>query len=179
MTRRLQEDLALAHRQLETAYEELQSTNEELETTNEELQSTVEELETTNEELQSTNEELETTNEELQSTNDELQTMNDELRERELELDTANAFLAGHPHQPSAGVARGRMRSAGPGWNRRAREPLGPAVGGDRGQHFLNLDIGLPTERLRLRSARPSATGLASPGRGSCGGGQSRHSPRR
>ncbi len=74
--RHLQEELASANRQLETAYEELQSTNEELQTTNEELQSTVEELETTNEELQSTNEELETMNEELQSMNDELHATN-------------------------------------------------------------------------------------------------------
>src|SRR4051794_19099973 len=81
-SRRLQDELELSNRQLETAYEELQSTNEELETTNEELQSMVEELETTNEELQSTNEELETMNEELHSTNDEFQAINEELRER-------------------------------------------------------------------------------------------------
>ena len=56
--RKLQNDLVVANRELETAYEELQSTNEELETTNEELQSTIEELETTNEELEGMNEEL-------------------------------------------------------------------------------------------------------------------------
>ena len=56
--RKLQAELEVTIRQLETAYEELQSTVEELETTNEELQSTVEELETTNEELETMNEEL-------------------------------------------------------------------------------------------------------------------------
>ena len=81
------------HRELESAYEELQLTNEELETTNEELQSTVEELETTGEELQLTNEELETMNEELQSTNEELETLNEELRRRSDELNRVNTFL--------------------------------------------------------------------------------------
>jgi two-component system CheB/CheR fusion protein len=153
--RRLQDDLEHANQQLETAYEELQSTNEELETTNEELQSTVEELETTNEELQSTNEELETMNEELQSTNDELQSINDQLRISTDRLDEANAFMEAVLTSLRAGVAvvdrdlRIRM------WNRRAEDLWGPRAGEVIGQHFLNLDIGLPIERLRplLRDA--------------------------
>jgi two-component system, chemotaxis family, CheB/CheR fusion protein len=153
--RRLQDDLEHTNQQLEAAYEELQSTNEELETTNEELQSTVEELETTNEELQSTNEELETMNEELQSTNDELQNINDQLRVSTEQLDEANAFLEAVLTSLQAGVAvvdqdlRIRM------WNRRAEDLWGPRSTEAVGQHFLNLDIGLPFERLRplLRSA--------------------------
>ncbi|MCO8270033.1 PAS domain S-box protein [Actinoplanes sp. TRM 88003] len=160
--RRLKDELEHANQQLEAAYEELQSTNEELETTNEELQSTVEELETTNEELQSTNEELETMNEELQSTNDELQSINDQLRISSTQLDEANDFLETVLTSMEAGVAvvdpdlRIRM------WNRRAEDLWGLRSGEVIGQHFLNLDIGLPIERLRpiLRAALgPDATG--------------------
>jgi two-component system CheB/CheR fusion protein len=147
--RRLQDDLEHAHQQLEAAYEELQSTNEELETTNEELQSTVEELETTNEELQSTNEELETMNEELQSTNDELQTINDQLRISTAQLDDANAFLETVLTSLRAGVVvvdhNLRIRV----WNDRAEDLWGLRSDEVVGQHFLNLDIGLPFDQLR------------------------------
>jgi two-component system CheB/CheR fusion protein len=147
--RRLQDDLEHAHQQLEAAYEELQSTNEELETTNEELQSTVEELETTNEELQSTNEELETMNEELQSTNEELQNINDQLRISTSQLDDANAFLETVLASLRAGVVVVdndlRIRV----WNRRAEDLWGLRSHEVVGQHFLNLDIGLPFEQLR------------------------------
>ncbi|GIE97436.1 CheR family methyltransferase [Paractinoplanes rishiriensis] len=161
--RRLQDDLEHANQQLEAAYEELQSTNEELETTNEELQSTVEELETTNEELQSTNEELETMNEELQSTNDELQSINDQLRVSTNQLDEANSFLEAVLTSLQAGVAvvdhdlRIRM------WNRRAEDLWGLRSEEAVGQHLLNLDIGLPFEKLRplLRSALTGEAGEA------------------
>jgi two-component system CheB/CheR fusion protein len=145
----LKRELDYANRQLETAYEELQSTVEELETTNEELQSTVEELETTNEELQSTNEELETMNEELQSTNDELQSINDELRDRTGELNEANAFLEaimGSVRSAVVVVDRDLVVRA---WNRRAEDLWGVRADEAVGRHMLNLDIGLPTERLR------------------------------
>jgi two-component system, chemotaxis family, CheB/CheR fusion protein len=146
---RLQVELQLANRQLESAYEELQSTNEELETTNEELQSTVEELETTNEELQSTNEELETMNEELQSTNDELQNINDQLRDSTTKLDDANAFLEAVLTSLHAGVAVLNRDLKVQIWNRRAEDLWGLRRDEVVGQHFLNLDIGLPTDRLR------------------------------
>ncbi|HEX6863831.1 MAG TPA: PAS domain-containing protein, partial [Thermoanaerobaculia bacterium] len=135
--------------ELETAYEELQSTNEELETPNEELQSTVEELETTNEELQSTNEELETMNEELQSTNEELQTINDELRQRGDELNAANAFLQSVMTSLRGGVAVVDRELRLLAWSRHAEELWGLRLGEVSGQHLLNLDIGLPVERLR------------------------------
>ncbi len=147
--RRLQDELEHANQQLEAAYEELQSTNEELETTNEELQSTVEELETTNEELQSTNEELETMNEELQSTNDELQTINDQLRDRTAELDDANAFLESVLTSLRAGVAVVDQDMRVQVWNRRAEDLWGLRPDEVVGQHFLNLDIGLPIDQLR------------------------------
>jgi two-component system, chemotaxis family, CheB/CheR fusion protein len=152
--RRLQDELEQANRQLETAYEELQSTNEELETTNEELQSTVEELETTNEELQSTNEELETMNEELQSTNDELQTINDELQDRTGELDHANDFLETILTSLQAGVVVLNTELHVQVWNRQAQELWGLRREEAVEKHFLNLDIGLPTERLRPLARR-------------------------
>jgi two-component system CheB/CheR fusion protein len=160
-SRRLQQELEHANQQLEAAYEELQSTNEELETTNEELQSTVEELETTNEELQSTNEELETMNEELQSTNDELQSINEQLQVSSGQLDDANTFLETVLANLRAGVAvvdrDMRVRS----WNRRAEDLWGVRSAEVIGEHFLNLDIGLPFEPLRPLLRAASAPGGA------------------
>ncbi|MET0496580.1 MAG: CheR family methyltransferase [Actinoplanes sp.] len=147
--RRMQADLGHAHQQLEAAYEELQSTNEELETTNEELQSTVEELETTNEELQSTNEELETMNEELQSTNDELQSINDQLHISTSRLDEASAFQETVLASLSAGVAVVDQDLRIRVWNAYAADLWGLRADEVIGQHFLNLDIGLPFEPLR------------------------------
>ncbi|MBV9850941.1 MAG: PAS domain-containing protein [Armatimonadetes bacterium] len=137
------------NRELETAYEELQSTNEELETTNEELQSINEELETTNEELQSSNEELETMNEELQSTNEEMQTMNLALRQRSTELDGVNAFLASILTSLQAGVAVVDPDLQVLVWSRHAEDMWGLRADEAQGKHFLNLDIGLPVDRLR------------------------------
>ncbi|MEO8797354.1 MAG: PAS domain S-box protein, partial [Polyangiaceae bacterium] len=145
---RLRTDLEHANQELETAYEELQSTNEELETTNEELQSTVEELETTNEELQSTNEELETMNEELQSTNEELQTMNEELRERGTELNQLNAFFSAILSSLRSGVVVLDNELLVRAWNPRMEDLWGLRADEVQGKHFLNLDIGLPLERL-------------------------------
>ena len=151
LPRRLHEELEHTNRDLETAYEELQSTNEELETTNEELQSTIEELETTNEELQSTNEELETMNAELQATNEELQTINDELRMRTGELDETNDFLESMLISQRGGlvvVDRDLRISV---WNDQSAELWGLRTDEAPGQHFLNVDIGLPVEELRPR----------------------------
>jgi two-component system CheB/CheR fusion protein len=145
----LQEELEHSTHELETTNEELQSTNEELETTNEELQSTVEELETTNEELQSTNEELETMNEELQSTNEELQTLNDELQQRTDELNRTNAFLNSILASMRAGVIVLDCNFHILTWNPVAEELWGLRADEARGQPFLNLDIGLPVEKLK------------------------------
>jgi two-component system CheB/CheR fusion protein len=154
-------ELEQSKHELENAYEELQSTVEELETTNEELQSTNEELETTNEELQSSNEELETMNEELQSSNEELETMNEELRVRTGELDRANLLV--NSMMASLGMAvtvvdhdlRVQM------WNDRAKDLWGLDANEVRGQHFLNLDIGLPVQQLR-EAVRASIAGDSS-----------------
>jgi two-component system CheB/CheR fusion protein len=140
--RRLQRELEQSHMELETAYEELQSTNEELETTNEELQSTVEELETTNEELQSTNEELETMNEELE-------TINDEVRQRGEDLNQANRFLESVLTTLRSGVAVVDRELRILAWSRHAEELWGLRGDEVSGRHLLNLDIGLPVQRLR------------------------------
>jgi two-component system, chemotaxis family, CheB/CheR fusion protein len=147
--RQLQDELEAANRQLETAYEELQSTNEELETTNEELQSTVEELETTNEELQSTNEELETMNEELQSMNDELQATNEELRDRTSEISSLNQFMESILGSLGAAVIVINRDQIVQVWNRQAEDMWGLREDETVGAHFLNLDSGLPTDKLR------------------------------
>jgi two-component system CheB/CheR fusion protein len=149
LSRRLQDELEHSNRDLETAYEELQSTNEELETTNEELQSTIEELETTNEELQSTNEELETMNAELHSTNEELQTINDELRMRTGELDEVNDFLESMLISQRGGLVVVDRDLRVSVWNDKSAELWGLRPDEAPGQHFLNLDIGLPVEDLR------------------------------
>jgi two-component system CheB/CheR fusion protein len=146
---RLYQELDRHKQALETASEELQSTNEELETTNEELQSTVEELETTNEELQSTNEELETMNEELQSTNEELQTINGELHDRSDDFTRANTFLQSILTGVRSGVIVVDRELHVIAWNNRAEDLWGLRADEVKGQNFLNLDIGLPTDQLR------------------------------
>ena len=153
-------DLSRSKRELELAYEELQSTVEELETTNEELQSTNEELETTNEELQSTNEELETTNEELQSTNEELETMNDEFRTRTTQLDSTNAVLEGVLTSLQTGVAVVDDELRIQVWSDVTEDMWGLRADEVIGRHLLDIDIGLPVERLRgpLRDAMGSGS---------------------
>ena len=147
--RTLHEEVQRTRQELETALEELQSTNEELETTNEELQSTVEELETTNEELQSTNEELETMNEELQSTNEELQTINDEVRERSTEVMKLNSFLESILTSLRAAVVMLDRDLQIHKWNHRAEDMWGVRAEEVLRRNFLNLDIGLPVDKLK------------------------------
>jgi two-component system CheB/CheR fusion protein len=147
-SKKLTEELEHSNQELEMAYEELQSSNEELETTNEELQSTNEELETTNEELQSTNEELETMNEELQSSNEELQTLNDESRQRSLQLNEINAFLEAILTSIRGAIVVVDRELQVLVWNNKSEDLWGWRSEEIQGQHFLNLDIGLPVEQL-------------------------------
>jgi two-component system CheB/CheR fusion protein len=152
--RRLQDELDISKRELDTAYEELRATVEELETTNEELQSTNEELETTNEELQSTNEELETMNQELESTNQELGTMNEEMRRRSSDVDEVNAFLETILTSLGVGVVVLDGEQTVRVWNASATELWGLRADEAEGRHFLGLDIGLPLDgaKAALRS---------------------------
>jgi two-component system, chemotaxis family, CheB/CheR fusion protein len=163
--RRLQQAVQEAKQKADAAYEELQATVEELETTNEELQSTNEELETTNEELQSTNEELETMNEELQSTNEELETINDELNIRTEEFNQANVFLEAVLRSLDAGVVVLDQELRVTAWNAAAYELWGLRGDEVQGQHLMNLDIGLPVDKLMtpLRTVLNGGDGEATP----------------
>lgn len=145
----LQTELEQSKVALATAYEEVQSTNEELETTNEELQSTNEELETLNEELQSTNEELETMNEELQSTNEELETTNEEMRQRTDALNLSNDFLESILGGVEVGVMVVDPNLRIQAWNKKSEDLWGLREDEVHGKNLLNLDIGLPVERLK------------------------------
>ena len=89
-------------------------------------------------------------NEELQSTNDELQTINDELRERTDELERAQPLPGGGPHEPAARAWSWSTGSCGC-WSGtgRPRTCGGCVPTRSIGQHLLNLDIGLPVQRLR------------------------------
>ncbi len=130
--------------------EELDKWRQEVETANEELQASNEELETTNEELHSTNEELETMNEELQSTNEELETINEELRQRSDELNQVNAFFESILTSLRDGVIVVDRNLQVLAWNQRAEDLWGLRADEVRGKHLLNLDIGLPVDRLKL-----------------------------
>src|SRR5207245_2532165 len=97
---------------------------------------------------QSTNEELETMNEELQSTNEELETTNTELRMRSDELNTANAFLGSILTGLEVGVVVVDPKLQVLAWNHRAEDMWGLRSDEVQGRHFMNLDIGLPVEKL-------------------------------
>lgn len=88
-------------------------------------------------------------NEELQSTNEELQTMNDELRQRGDELNSANAFLESVLSGLQGGVVVVDRELRILAWNGDAEELWGLRKEDANGKHLLNLDIGLPVERLR------------------------------
>jgi two-component system CheB/CheR fusion protein len=148
-------EIERARQEQETANEELQSSNEELQTTNEELQSTVEELQTTNEELQSTNEEMETMNEELRSTNEELRGANDQLRNRTEELGQANSFTQSLLTNVSVALIVVDPELQIVLWNAAAKNMWGLDADDVRGKSVLDLEIGLPVDKLAdvLRTA--------------------------
>jgi two-component system, chemotaxis family, CheB/CheR fusion protein len=130
----------------------------------EELEHANQGLEDAYTELQSTNEELETTYEEMQATNQELQTINDELGQRTAELNQLNAFLesiwAGLDGAVTVLDADLRVLV----WNHGAEDLWGVRQEELQGQHFLNLDIGLPIEQVRptLKAAMSGQDGTKS-----------------
>jgi two-component system CheB/CheR fusion protein len=142
---------------------ELETSKQELEGAYEDLRSTVEELETTNEELQSTNEELETMNEELQSSNEELETMNEELRIRTTELNNVNELVDSMLETLGMGVAVLDRELRVTMWNEHAKKLWGLDAADVRGHHFLNLDVGLPVQKLH-DALRASLAGTSDPG---------------
>lgn len=145
----LQQEIEVTQESLETTIEELQSANEEMETTNEELLSTNEELETTNEELQSTNEELETMNEELRSTNEELEVTNEEMRRQSDEAGEYRRYSESILRSIDAGIVVLDDNLLVQSWNRWCENVWGLRNEEVSGEAFLDLDIGLPVQRLR------------------------------
>jgi two-component system CheB/CheR fusion protein len=88
-------------------------------------------------------------NEELESTNEELEAMNEEMRERTDEVLHANAFLSSvlsSIHQSVVVVDTGLRITA---WSRAATEAWGLREDEVRGEHLLNLDIGVAVGDLR------------------------------
>jgi two-component system, chemotaxis family, CheB/CheR fusion protein len=115
-------------------------------------------------ELQSTVEELQSTNDELETMNEELQAINDELGQRTTELNQLNAFLesiwAGLDGAVTVLDADLRVLV----WNHGSEELWGVRQEEVQGQHFLNLDIGLPIEQVRptLKAAMSGEDGTQS-----------------
>ena len=87
-------------------------------------------------------------NEELQSTNEELETLNDELRERSGELNQVNDFLEAILTSLGLGVAVLDAQQRVQVWNHRAEDLWGLRFDEAVDNHFLSLDIGLPSEQL-------------------------------
>ena len=75
--------------------------------------------------------------------------MNDELRQRGQDLNSANAFLESVLTGMRGGVAVVDRELRLLAWNAQAEELWGIRGEEARGDHLLNLDIGLPVERLR------------------------------
>lgn len=88
-------------------------------------------------------------NAELHSTNEELQTINDELRMRTGELDEVNEFLESMLVSQQGGLVVIDRDLRVSVWNDRSADLWGIRSDEAPGQHFLNLDIGLPVEELR------------------------------
>ncbi|HEX5013051.1 MAG TPA: hypothetical protein VFV72_02745 [Candidatus Limnocylindrales bacterium] len=84
----------------------LRAENEQLQLAHEEVQAAAEEIETLNEEQQAANEELETLNEELQATVEELNTTNDDLQARSVELQESTSTMDRHTRQSDSDRAR-------------------------------------------------------------------------
>lgn len=148
VAKRLQRMVVNSNQELEAAYEELKSTHEEQETAGEAFRSMIDELETTNEALRSANQELESMNDELRSANAELQTINGELRQRGEELSALNALLESILTGLPGGVAVVDRKLDVLVWNHRARDLWGLRADEAVGRNLLNLEIGLPVERL-------------------------------
>lgn len=97
-------------------------------------------------------------NEEMQSTNEELQTINDELSQRTTDLNQVNAFLESIWESLGGAVTVLDEELRVLVWNRRAEDLWGVRQDEVQGQHFLNLDIGLPVGEL-MAALRSSLNG--------------------
>ena len=81
--------------------------------------------------------------------NDELQSSNEELRVRTSEVGSLNRFMEAIFTSLRAGIAVVDRDLRVQVWNSRAEDLWGIRRDETVGQHLLNLDIGLPVDRLR------------------------------
>jgi two-component system CheB/CheR fusion protein len=98
-------------------------------------------------------------NEELQSMNDELQITNESLRDRQEEVDRLNQFMGSVLSSMNSGVAVVDSDMRLLAWTARAEDLWGIRTDEAVNEHLMNLDIGLPVERLR----QPIRAQLADP----------------
>jgi two-component system CheB/CheR fusion protein len=136
------EALAKSDRALESKNYDWLLVNEQLQTAIAQIQSTVDALEARNEDLQIKSEQLDTSNEELQSTTEELRLCSDDLNQ-------ANAFLKAIFTSLPGGIVVLNPELNIHIWNLQAEDLWGLRSDEVQGQHFLNLEIGLPIEQLR------------------------------
>ena len=87
-------------------------------------------------------------NEELQSTNEELQTINEEPASAATSWTSSTRFLESILDRAPERRRRGRSRPPVRKWNHRAEDLWGLRADEVLRKNFLNLDIGLPVERL-------------------------------
>jgi two-component system CheB/CheR fusion protein len=91
---------------------------------------------------------METMNEELQSANAELQEMNEQLRNRTTALDQAYAFQKSILASVDVGIVTIDREFRITLWNERAEDLWGLRAAEVQGFSLLDLDIGLPVEKL-------------------------------
>jgi two-component system CheB/CheR fusion protein len=136
------EALAKSDRALENKNYDWLLVNEQLQTAIAQIKSTVDALEARNEDLQIKSEQLDTSNEELQLTTEELRLSTNNLNQ-------ANAFLKAIFTSLPGGFVVLNPELNIQIWNLQAEDLWGLRSDEVQGQHFLNLEIGLPVEQLR------------------------------
>lgn len=133
----------------------LQIINESLETANKRLISINEELESANTQLQSVNEEMESVNEELKATNEELNS-----RIADLNVLKHHHEMVLNSIDPSIIVTDSDLLVKT--WNAAAADMLGCEEDEIVGRSLMNLDIGIPLERMAdqfrdvIRTGKPA-----------------------
>src|SRR5262249_10473069 len=84
------------------------------------------------------------------ASNEELQTANEQLRQGGDELNRANSFFENVLNSFHEGLIVVDAELRVQAWNHRAEDLWGLRSPEVIGKHLMNLDIGLPTEQLRL-----------------------------
>jgi two-component system CheB/CheR fusion protein len=93
---------------------------------------------------------LQRTNQELETTNEELQTINDEARDRGDELTELNGYLESILTSLRSGVVVLDRELHVRKWNQRSEDMWGRRSDEVSNENFLNLDIGLPIDQLKV-----------------------------